>query len=96
MWFLVNGLLPEHAEGEDGPINHFSFPATSLAQAFMGRRQELNRLHSDMNFTDLLMIDGLVDNMGSAVKELWDKEGGSGLYPPPSLHVSLLSPRIIL
>ncbi|XP_064642421.1 protein ELYS-like isoform X2 [Lineus longissimus] len=89
MWFLVNGLLPEHAEGEDGPINHFSFPATSLAQAFMGRRQELNRLHSDMNFTDLLMIDGLVDNMGSAVKELWDKEGGSGLYPPPSLHALL-------
>jgi hypothetical protein len=36
------------------------------------------------------MIDGIVDDMGMAVKDLWDKEGGSGLYPPPSLHVSSL------
>lgn len=38
--------------------------------------------------TDLLMVDGLVQQMGSSVTELWDREGGSGLYPPPSLHVS--------
>lgn len=32
------------------------------------------------------MVDGMVENMG--VEELWDREGGNGQYPPPSLHVS--------
>lgn len=43
---------------------------------------------SDIGETDLLLIDGMVNNMGPAVSDLWMKEGGSGLYPPPSLHVS--------
>lgn len=43
---------------------------------------------SDISEMDLLMIDGMVDNMG--VRELWDREGGNGQYPPPSLHVSCL------
>ena len=34
------------------------------------------------------MIDGMVENMG--VSTLWEKEGGNGLYPPPSLHVSII------
>jgi hypothetical protein len=38
-------LLFSIPEDEDGPMDQFSFPASSLAQAFMTRRQELNRLH---------------------------------------------------
>ena len=44
----------------------------------------------DIKETDLLLIDGLVSEMGPAVKNLWCKEGGKGLYPPPSLHVCIL------
>lgn len=35
------------------------------------------------------MIDGLVSQCGQRLIELWKRdEGGTGLYPPPSLHVS--------
>ena len=42
---------------------------------------------SDIGETDLLMVDGMVEQMG--VHDLWEREGGTGLYPPPSFHVSL-------
>ena len=32
------------------------------------------------------MIDGLVESC-EGVADLWDREGGNGQYPPPSLHV---------
>lgn len=44
--------------------------------------------HSSVNSTDILMIDGMVEVMGRKVGDLWHAEGGSGLYPPCSLHVS--------
>lgn len=35
------------------------------------------------------MIDGLVSQCGQRLIDLWKRdEGGTGLYPPPSLHVS--------
>lgn len=38
---------------------------------------------------DCLMIDGLVNQCGQRLIELWKRdEGGTGQYPPPSLHVS--------
>lgn len=38
---------------------------------------------------DCLMIDGLVSQCGERLNELWKRdEGGTGHYPPPSLHVS--------
>lgn len=34
------------------------------------------------------MIDGLVAQCGERLSELWKRdEGGTGQYPPPSLHV---------
>uniref|UniRef100_K1QVB2 Protein ELYS n=1 Tax=Magallana gigas TaxID=29159 RepID=K1QVB2_MAGGI len=35
------------------------------------------------------MIDGMVEVMGQKVGDLWHAEGGSGLYPPCSLHALL-------
>ena len=43
--------------------------------------------YSDIGETQLLMIDGFAEHLG--VHDLWEREGGSGLYPPPSLHVSI-------
>ena len=47
---------------------------------------------SDESQTNLLLIDGLIDDIGAPVKSLWEKEGGTGLYPPPSIHVSNRKP----
>uniref|UniRef100_A0A8C1XL99 AT hook containing transcription factor 1 n=1 Tax=Cyprinus carpio TaxID=7962 RepID=A0A8C1XL99_CYPCA len=39
---------------------------------------------------DCLMIDGLVNQCGERLTELWKRdEGGMGQYPPPSLHALL-------
>lgn len=46
---------------------------------------------------DCLMIDGLVAQCGERLSSLWKRdEGGTGLYPPPTLHVSINSVYIIL
>lgn len=38
---------------------------------------------------DCLMIDGLVAQCGKRLSGLWRRDdGGTGLYPPPTLHVS--------
>lgn len=36
------------------------------------------------------MIDGLVAQCGERLSSLWKRDdGGTGLYPPPTLHVSI-------
>ena len=45
-------------------------------------------LFSEVDETNMLMIDGLVETMG--VKDVWEREGGTGCYPPPSIHVSVV------
>lgn len=41
---------------------------------------------------DCLMIDGLVAQCGERLSSLWKRDdGGTGLYPPPTLHVSINS-----
>lgn len=37
---------------------------------------------------DCLLIDGLVSQLGDEVEKLWKRdEGGTGKYPPASIHV---------
>ncbi|XP_071110083.1 protein ELYS-like [Haliotis cracherodii] len=89
LWFIDAGLLPECDEIGDDVEGLYRFPAGNLTQAFSSRRAELQKLHSEINPTELLLIDGLVDCCGDAIPALWEREGGSGLYPPPSLHALL-------
>ena len=44
---------------------------------------------SDMKGTELLLIDGLVKSCGQELGAVWKREGGNGLYPPPSFHVRI-------
>lgn len=38
------------------------------------------------------MIDGLVSQLGDGIEKLWRREeGGTGRYPPASIHVCLSS-----
>lgn len=45
---------------------------------------------------DCLMIDGLVAQCGERLSSLWKRDdGGTGLYPPATLHVSINSVYIL-
>ncbi|KAL5014317.1 hypothetical protein ScPMuIL_008587 [Solemya velum] len=89
LWFVGAELLPEQDESDDLPFQHFVYPAQSLRRSFIDRRRQLQHLDSNIRGGDLLMIDGLLEHIGPAVKDLFDREGGDGLYPPPSLHALL-------
>ncbi|XP_069118568.1 protein ELYS-like isoform X2 [Argopecten irradians] len=89
LWFVRVGLLPEHDDVKDTTDEQFVYPAPDLIHAYWSKRQELHKLHSDLGDTDLLMIDGLLSHMGPGVRNLWSREGGEGVYPPPSLNALL-------
>ena len=36
------------------------------------------------------MIDSLTEHIGEPLHNLWEREGGTEQYPPPSIHVSIL------
>jgi hypothetical protein len=53
------------------------------------RRSELEKLsRSATDKTDILFIDGLVKREcnGDRLSSLWERDGGTGLYPPPSIQ----------
>jgi hypothetical protein len=53
------------------------------------RRSELEKLcRFATDKTDILFIDGLVKREcnGDCLSSLWERDGGTGLYPPPSIQ----------
>ncbi|XP_052284768.1 protein ELYS-like isoform X2 [Dreissena polymorpha] len=89
LWFFGTGLLPENDDTEVTQGGQYCYPATSLMSAYKSRREELASIHVDIGPSDLLLIDGLVENMG--VCEIWEREGGMAQYPPPSIHALISS-----
>ncbi|KAM6082371.1 protein ELYS-like [Chlamydotis macqueenii] len=89
IWFCQSGLLPE---GLDDAA-HFSRPFYNYAllqSYYTGHRQKLERLSRGKWDSDCLMIDGMVSQLGDQVEKLWRRdEGGTGKYPPASLHALL-------
>ncbi|XP_053918337.1 protein ELYS-like [Cuculus canorus] len=89
LWFCQSGLLPE---GSDG-TTHLSTPSYHyplLQTHYTGERQRLQHLSRGKCNSDCLMIDGIVSYVGDQLEKLWKKEkGGTGKYPPPSLHALL-------
>ncbi|KAM7118482.1 protein ELYS-like [Ciconia maguari] len=89
IWFCRSSLLPE---GLDDDM-HLSRPFYSypLVQSYYtGHRQKLERLSRGKWDCDCLMIDGMVSQLGDQVEKLWRRdEGGTGRYPPASLHALL-------
>ncbi|XP_048731593.2 protein ELYS-like [Ostrea edulis] len=89
IWFYNMKLLPERDEVEETEEKYYNYPAGLLIQSYAQKRQEIQKLDSSVCPTDLLMIDGMVEQMGEKIRDLWYREGGSGLYPPCSLHALL-------
>ncbi|XP_069708697.1 protein ELYS-like isoform X2 [Phaenicophaeus curvirostris] len=89
IWLCQSGLLPE---GLDGTM-HLSAPSYNyplLQTCYNGQRQKLENLSGGKWDSDCLMIDGIVSHLGDEVAKLWEREeGGTGKYPPPSLHALL-------
>ncbi|NXI44206.1 ELYS protein, partial [Galbula dea] len=89
IWFCRSGLLPE---GSDDHM-HLSRPFYNyrlIQSYYAGHRQKFERLSRGKWDTDCLMIDGMVSQLGDQVKNLWQRdEGGTGKYPPASLHALL-------
>ncbi|XP_078697453.1 protein ELYS-like [Branchiostoma floridae x Branchiostoma belcheri] len=88
LWFIRNKLLPECVEGYAPPMREeFCYKAATLAQNYRNRRAELARIVGPSGDSDLLLIDGMVSQVGEPITNLWERdEGGTGQYPPPSLR----------
>ncbi|XP_071431265.1 protein ELYS-like isoform X2 [Pithys albifrons albifrons] len=89
IWFCRSSLLPE---GLDDHM-HLSRPFYNyplIQSYYTGHRQKLERLSRGKWDSDCLMIDGMVSQLGDQVEKLWQRdEGGTGKYPPASLHALL-------
>nr|KAF6399554.1 AT-hook containing transcription factor 1 [Molossus molossus] len=89
LWFSHSGLLPE---GLDDAVQlsrlYYNYPV--IQNYYTSRRQKCELLSRGKWNPDYLMIDGMVSQLGEQIEKLWKRdEGGTGKYPPPSLHALL-------
>ncbi|XP_041030185.1 protein ELYS isoform X1 [Carcharodon carcharias] len=91
LWFCRAGLLPEGSDDVDvlqlsRPI--YNYPI--IQNYYTNRRHKLERLSKGKWCSDCLLIDGMVSEIGDHIEQLWKRdEGGTGKYPPSSLHALL-------
>ena len=79
-WFVNVGLLPEQVEGPGNP-----FPVTLLEKQYRDKRTRLGGLQGHYGRPGL-MVDILCEDIGDDLICNFQKAGGTGAYPPPSLH----------
>nr|XP_033792222.1 protein ELYS isoform X2 [Geotrypetes seraphini] len=89
LWFCRCGLLPENFDDEMQLSRPF-YNYRLIQNYYTGRRQKLERLSRRKWNSDCLMIDGMLSQLGDGVDKLWSRdEGGTGKYPPATLHALL-------
>ncbi|MGH0114394.1 UNVERIFIED_CONTAM: hypothetical protein FKN15_005876, partial [Acipenser sinensis] len=87
LWFCRSGLLPE---GADLQISKPCYNYPEIQNYYNGRRQKLERSSRGKWSSNCLMIDGMVSQFGDQLEKVWKRdEGGTGRYPPPTLHTAL-------
>uniref|UniRef100_A0A3Q0RBT6 AT-hook containing transcription factor 1 n=1 Tax=Amphilophus citrinellus TaxID=61819 RepID=A0A3Q0RBT6_AMPCI len=90
LWFCRTGLLPEGSDNDALQISRPFYTHSVISNYYTIRREELTRLAKGKWCADCLMIDGLVGQCGEHLTNLWKRdEGGTGHYPPPTLHALL-------
>ncbi|XP_049454990.1 protein ELYS isoform X2 [Epinephelus fuscoguttatus] len=90
LWFCRTGLLPEGSDDDALQISRPFYTHSVISNYYTIRREELTRLAKGKWCADCLMIDGLVGQCGEHLINLWKRdEGGTGQYPPPTLHALL-------
>lgn len=102
-WLLNVGLLPEcHPSKYPRPDNteriSAPYPVKQLVEYYNEKRAQLQLLTKEQfaSSDSLLFIDNLINHKCGAelLQAQWQEDGGSGLYPPPSLQ-SLLRTYLI-
>uniref|UniRef100_A0A8C0QMX5 AT-hook containing transcription factor 1 n=1 Tax=Chelonoidis abingdonii TaxID=106734 RepID=A0A8C0QMX5_CHEAB len=89
IWFCRSSLLPEGLD-DDMQLSRPFYNYPIIQSYCTGHRQKLERLSRGKWNADCLMIDGLLSQFGDQVEKLWRRdEGGTGKYPPASLHALL-------
>ncbi|XP_030354631.1 protein ELYS-like [Strigops habroptila] len=89
IWFCRSSLLPEGLY-DDMHLSRPFYNYPLIQRYYTGHRQKLERLSGGKWDSDCLMIDGMVSQLGDQVEKLWRRdEGGTGKYPPASLHALL-------
>ncbi|XP_073542202.1 protein ELYS-like [Phyllobates terribilis] len=87
LWFCRCGLLPDNPDGAvqlTRPYYNYQLVQHYYAE----RRKKLEHL-SRGKWNSTLMIDNLISRLGERVEHLWKRDGGSGKYPPATLHALL-------
>ncbi|KAM6270332.1 protein ELYS-like [Spheniscus humboldti] len=88
-WFCRSSLLPEGLD-DDTRLSRPFYNYPLIQSYYTGHRQTLERLSRGKWDSDCLMIDGMVSQLGDQVEKLWRRdEGGTGKYPPATLHALL-------
>lgn len=102
-WLVNVGLLPESHPSSYPRLDisdkvSAPYPAQQLAEYYIERRAQLQLLSKERfaSSDSLLFIDNLINNKCGAelLQKQWQDDGGSGLYPPPSLQ-SLLRTYLV-
>ncbi|XP_062980376.1 protein ELYS [Elgaria multicarinata webbii] len=89
IWFCRSSLLPESSD-EDMELSKPSYNYQHIQRFYANCRQKLERLSRGKWNPDCLMIDGMISQLGDSVVKLWQRDdGGTGKYPPPTLHALL-------
>ncbi|XP_074899150.1 protein ELYS-like [Buteo buteo] len=89
IWFCRSSLLPEGLD-DDARLGRPFYNYPLIQSYYTGHRQKLECLSRGKWDSDCLMIDGMVSQLGDQVEKLWRRdEGGTGKYPPASLHALL-------
>ncbi|XP_006897804.1 PREDICTED: protein ELYS [Elephantulus edwardii] len=89
LWFCHSGLLPEGLD-DAVQLSSLRYNYSVIQNYYTSRRQSCEHLSRGKWNPDCLMIDGLVSQLGGRIENLWKRdEGGTGRYPPTSLHALL-------
>ncbi|XP_031448743.1 protein ELYS [Phasianus colchicus] len=89
IWFCRSSLLPEGLD-DDMHLSRPFYNYPLIQSYYTSHRQKLERLSRGRWGSDCLMIDGMVSQLGEQAEKLWRRdEGGTGKYPPASLHALL-------
>ncbi|KAK2527021.1 hypothetical protein Q9966_010482 [Columba livia] len=88
-WFCRSSLLPEGLD-DNMYLSRPFYNYPLIHNYYTAHRQKLECLSRGKWDSDCLMIDGLVSQLGDQIEKLWQRdEGGTGKYPPASLHALL-------
>ncbi|XP_055938873.1 protein ELYS-like isoform X2 [Argiope bruennichi] len=86
LWLRSVNVLPEVCE-EEATAKNVVYRLSYVSDSYSLRRARLQKLHSSLASTDVLLIDGLVKESG--VSSSWQEKNGTGNYPPPSIYAAL-------